>query len=159
MLQTGGKNNVSLVLRVAFLCFHRFMQMCLQKNNLFLCCSAKITHFPPKHRAESVSCRDWLRCFMCVRLCLKCVFLPASGVLLHTPHPAEEPFGEDRAPHEYEWGGNTLGRPGESDDCAGKDQSIYGDVWLHSPATDMIKWLNFNVCVFASECVPSDLYE
>ena len=36
---------------------------------------------------------------------------------------------------------------GESDDSAGKDRSIYGDIWLLSPATDMIKWLNLNKCV------------
>lgn len=70
-----------------------------------------------------------------------------------TPHPsAEEPFGKDLPPHEYEWGGETLGRPRESDDSAGKQQSIYGDVWLLSPVTDMIKWLNLNGRVPTGVC-------
>lgn len=91
-----------------------------------------------------------------MRVCVLSVFFLPRGPAAHPlTHPAEEPFGEDLTLHEYEWGRNTLGRPGESDDSAGKDQSIYGDVWLLSPATDMIKWLNLNVCV----CVLSDGYE
>lgn len=89
-------------------------------------------------RVQCVSCWDWLWFSMCV--------FSGLWVLSHTPHPAEEPLSDDLTLHEYEWDGKTQGRPREFDDSAGKDQSIR-DVWLLSLATDMIKWLNLNVCV------------
>lgn len=85
--------------------------------------------------------------------CLQCVFSLPCGLHRHnhTHTLQNSPLAAIR--HEYEWGGNTQGRAGKSDDSAGKHQSIYGDVWFLSPVTDMIKWLDLNTCVCARVCV------
>jgi len=97
--------------------------------------------------AQYDACWDWLRWLMCVCVCV-CVFLVSGSCRTH-PTLHRSPLAEiwlymninEEVTHTREGGGGSLMTVQE------KTRASTGMYDCSAPATDMIKWLNLNMCV------------